>query len=96
MSVCLVVCVLPCNGLATCPGCTPPPAHRLLEIGTSSPATHYGISGLERCHCKVGSWSGSCQQLLDRGKACQGYPQRILCGRGSRTMATHSMTEQFF
>ncbi|MED6252924.1 hypothetical protein ATANTOWER_019404 [Ataeniobius toweri] len=45
MSVCVVVCVLPCDGLATCPGCTPPLAHRLLEIGTSFPATHYGISG---------------------------------------------------
>ncbi|MED6245428.1 hypothetical protein ATANTOWER_002988 [Ataeniobius toweri] len=28
-----------------CPGCAPPLAHRLLEIGTSSPATHYGRSG---------------------------------------------------
>ncbi|MED6235952.1 Metabotropic glutamate receptor 8 [Ataeniobius toweri] len=26
-------------------GCTLPLAHRVLEIGTSSPATHYGISG---------------------------------------------------
>ncbi|MED6274611.1 hypothetical protein CHARACLAT_018117 [Characodon lateralis] len=25
--------------------CTPPPAHGLLEIGTISPVTHYGISG---------------------------------------------------
>ncbi|MED6294415.1 hypothetical protein CHARACLAT_020850 [Characodon lateralis] len=46
MSVCVVVCVLPCDGLATCPGCTLPPAHRVLEIGTSSPVTHYGISGM--------------------------------------------------
>ncbi|MEQ2286181.1 hypothetical protein AMECASPLE_039631 [Ameca splendens] len=40
-----VVCVFPCDGLAICPGCTLPLAHRLLEIGTSSPVTHYGISG---------------------------------------------------
>ncbi|MEQ2249901.1 hypothetical protein ILYODFUR_034387 [Ilyodon furcidens] len=40
MSMSVVVCVLPCYGLATCPGCTPPPAHRLLEIGTSSPTTY--------------------------------------------------------
>ncbi|MED6270055.1 hypothetical protein CHARACLAT_005991 [Characodon lateralis] len=33
-----LVCVLLCDGLATCPGCTPPLAHRLLEIGTSFPA----------------------------------------------------------
>ncbi|MED6246692.1 hypothetical protein ATANTOWER_022050 [Ataeniobius toweri] len=45
VSVCMVVCVLPCNGLATCPGCTLPLARRLLEIGTSFPVTHYGISG---------------------------------------------------
>ncbi|MEQ2230041.1 hypothetical protein ILYODFUR_025172 [Ilyodon furcidens] len=47
VSVCMVVCVLPCDGLVTCPGCTPPPAHRLLEIGTSIPATHYGRSSIE-------------------------------------------------
>ncbi|MED6264245.1 hypothetical protein CHARACLAT_012821 [Characodon lateralis] len=41
------VCALPCDGLATCPGCTLPPAHRLLEIGTSFPSTHYGRSGVE-------------------------------------------------
>ncbi|MEQ2233862.1 hypothetical protein ILYODFUR_026160 [Ilyodon furcidens] len=40
-------CLLPCDRLATCPGCTPPPAHRLLEIGTSFPATHYGRSSIE-------------------------------------------------
>ncbi|MED6274685.1 hypothetical protein CHARACLAT_018814, partial [Characodon lateralis] len=34
-------------GLATCPGCTLPLSHRLLETGTSSPVTHYGISGIE-------------------------------------------------
>ncbi|MED6269329.1 hypothetical protein CHARACLAT_031934 [Characodon lateralis] len=39
------VSVLPCDGLATCPRCTPPPVHRLLEIGTSSLATHHGRSG---------------------------------------------------
>ncbi|MEQ2250897.1 hypothetical protein ILYODFUR_005605 [Ilyodon furcidens] len=39
--------VLSSNGLATCPGCTPPPAHRLLEIGTSFPKIHYGRSDLE-------------------------------------------------
>ncbi|MED6271618.1 hypothetical protein CHARACLAT_022105 [Characodon lateralis] len=27
---------LPCNGMATCPGCTPPLAHRSLKISTSS------------------------------------------------------------
>ncbi|MEQ2234531.1 hypothetical protein ILYODFUR_032645 [Ilyodon furcidens] len=36
------VCVLPCDGLPTCPGCTPPPAHGLLD---SFPMTHYGRSG---------------------------------------------------
>ncbi|MEQ2244082.1 hypothetical protein ILYODFUR_013487 [Ilyodon furcidens] len=41
----LYVSVLPCDGLATCPGCTPLPAYRVLEIGTSFPATHYGRSG---------------------------------------------------
>ncbi|MEQ2251352.1 hypothetical protein ILYODFUR_010071 [Ilyodon furcidens] len=41
------ICVLPCNGLATCPGCTLPPAHRLLEIGTSFLATHNGRSSIE-------------------------------------------------
>ncbi|MEQ2233101.1 hypothetical protein ILYODFUR_018448 [Ilyodon furcidens] len=34
-------CVLPCDGLAIRPGCTPPLARRPLEIGTSSPATLY-------------------------------------------------------
>ncbi|MEQ2186389.1 hypothetical protein GOODEAATRI_027978 [Goodea atripinnis] len=48
LSVCLVVCVLPCDGLATCPGCTLPLAHRQLEMGTNSPATHYGIS-VKKC-----------------------------------------------
>ncbi|MED6250930.1 hypothetical protein ATANTOWER_016072 [Ataeniobius toweri] len=33
--------VLPCDGLATCPGSTPLLACRPLEIGTSSPATRY-------------------------------------------------------
>ncbi|MEQ2222197.1 hypothetical protein ILYODFUR_023596 [Ilyodon furcidens] len=42
----LLLGVLPCDGLATCPGCTTPPAHRLLEIGTSFPVTHYGRSVL--------------------------------------------------
>ncbi|MED6259010.1 hypothetical protein ATANTOWER_015495 [Ataeniobius toweri] len=37
-------CMLPCNGLATCPRCTPPLAHRLLEICTSYPAAQYGRS----------------------------------------------------
>ncbi|MEQ2310953.1 hypothetical protein AMECASPLE_014628 [Ameca splendens] len=36
---------LPCDGLAICPGCTPALTHRLLDIGTSFPVTHYGISG---------------------------------------------------
>ncbi|MED6254178.1 hypothetical protein ATANTOWER_018742 [Ataeniobius toweri] len=27
---------LPCDGMATCPGCTPPLAHRSLKISTSS------------------------------------------------------------
>ncbi|MEQ2178144.1 hypothetical protein GOODEAATRI_010952 [Goodea atripinnis] len=43
----LYVSVLPCNGLATSPGCTLPLARGPLEIGTSSPVTHYGISGTE-------------------------------------------------
>ncbi|MED6259812.1 hypothetical protein ATANTOWER_032779 [Ataeniobius toweri] len=42
---CMSLC--PCDGLATCPGCTAPLAHRLLEISTSLPVTHYGISGIE-------------------------------------------------
>ncbi|MEQ2303845.1 hypothetical protein AMECASPLE_020971 [Ameca splendens] len=46
LNECLHGC-LPCDGLATGPGCTLPPAHRLLEIGTSFPVTHYGISGIE-------------------------------------------------
>ncbi|MED6294619.1 A disintegrin and metalloproteinase with thrombospondin motifs 20, partial [Characodon lateralis] len=46
MSVRMVARVLPCDGLTTCPGCTPPLARRLLEIGTSSPLTHYGVSAL--------------------------------------------------
>ncbi|MEQ2220384.1 hypothetical protein ILYODFUR_004850 [Ilyodon furcidens] len=45
--VCMVFCVLPCDGLVTCPGCTLPPTHRLLEIGTSFPTTHYGRNGIE-------------------------------------------------
>ncbi|MEQ2228074.1 hypothetical protein ILYODFUR_005059 [Ilyodon furcidens] len=48
--VCMVVCVLPCDGLATCPGCSLPTAHRLLEI-SSFPATHYGRSGIEMRVC---------------------------------------------
>ncbi|MEQ2243734.1 1-phosphatidylinositol 4,5-bisphosphate phosphodiesterase delta-4 [Ilyodon furcidens] len=40
LGVCMVVCVVPCDGLATCPGYALPLAHRLLEIGTSSPVTH--------------------------------------------------------
>ncbi|MED6294680.1 hypothetical protein CHARACLAT_023624 [Characodon lateralis] len=47
LGICMVVCVLPCNGLATCPGCILPPAHRLLEIGSSFPVNHYGRSGIE-------------------------------------------------
>ncbi|MEQ2204486.1 hypothetical protein XENOCAPTIV_013782 [Xenoophorus captivus] len=51
---CVCVClscesVLPCDGLVTCPRCTPPPAHTLLEIGTSFPATHYGRRELTSC-----------------------------------------------
>ncbi|MEQ2290285.1 hypothetical protein AMECASPLE_001866 [Ameca splendens] len=41
------VTLCPCDGLAICPGCTPPLARRLLEIGTSSPATLFGRSGYE-------------------------------------------------
>ncbi|MEQ2238245.1 hypothetical protein ILYODFUR_031227 [Ilyodon furcidens] len=39
----LCVSVLPCDGLATCPGWTPPLTRRKLETGTSSspPATLY-------------------------------------------------------
>ncbi|MED6287785.1 hypothetical protein CHARACLAT_019744 [Characodon lateralis] len=40
--------MLPCDGLVTCPGCTLPPAHRLLEMGTSFPVTHNGRSERER------------------------------------------------
>ncbi|MED6272368.1 hypothetical protein CHARACLAT_029556 [Characodon lateralis] len=43
----LYVSVLPCDRLATCPECTLPPAHRLLEIGTSPPVTRYGICCIE-------------------------------------------------
>ncbi|MEQ2241516.1 hypothetical protein ILYODFUR_026182 [Ilyodon furcidens] len=46
MNVCMVVCVLPCDGPVTCPGCAPPFAHGLLEMGTSFPVTHYGIRGI--------------------------------------------------
>ncbi|MEQ2220749.1 hypothetical protein ILYODFUR_008605 [Ilyodon furcidens] len=44
----LCVSVLPCDGLAICPGCTLPLACRPLEIGTSSPATLYGRSGYRK------------------------------------------------
>ncbi|MEQ2308768.1 hypothetical protein AMECASPLE_031634 [Ameca splendens] len=43
----LYVSVLSCNGLAICPGCILPLACRLLEIGTSSPVTHYGVRSIE-------------------------------------------------
>ncbi|MED6282015.1 hypothetical protein CHARACLAT_027654 [Characodon lateralis] len=33
--------------MATCPGCSLPIAYRWLEIGTSFPATHYRISGID-------------------------------------------------
>ncbi|MED6244349.1 hypothetical protein ATANTOWER_005763 [Ataeniobius toweri] len=38
----LTLCPSPSSGPTWC---TPPPAHRLLEIGTSFPTTHYGRSG---------------------------------------------------
>ncbi|MED6270753.1 hypothetical protein CHARACLAT_013484 [Characodon lateralis] len=46
MGVCTVVYpVCPCDGLVTCPGCTPPLVCRPLEIGTSSPVILNGRNG---------------------------------------------------
>ncbi|MEQ2246353.1 hypothetical protein ILYODFUR_037560 [Ilyodon furcidens] len=44
----LCVSVLPFDGLATCPGCTPPLSGRLLEIGTSYPTNQCGRSGYRK------------------------------------------------
>ncbi|MEQ2222429.1 hypothetical protein ILYODFUR_026325 [Ilyodon furcidens] len=45
----LYVSVLPCDGLATCPGCTPPVAHKLLEIGMSVGSQEEMFTFVLRC-----------------------------------------------
>ncbi|MED6288043.1 hypothetical protein CHARACLAT_022489 [Characodon lateralis] len=63
----MVVCVLSCDGLATCPGRTPPLAHRLLELGTSFLATQYrGSVSVQRGHTvTLPCWLSSSQSAED-------------------------------
>ncbi|MEQ2235434.1 hypothetical protein ILYODFUR_002294 [Ilyodon furcidens] len=58
-----------CDGLATCPGCTPPLARRLLEIGTSFPATHYGISDRKEAFAS--------EEVFDLGDFAVGFERVI-------------------